>query len=143
MSKAFAPTPAELALVNQIFAKVDTQKLGVLTGDVAVDLFAGSGLSSTVLGEVWQLSDNENNGFLTRKGVAVAVRLMGHAQKGEKVTEELINKRECVRRHSTTRAADGRQQRGLSPTSKAFHHLRYPRIPPPDPCHLPSLACLH
>ena len=93
MSKQFAPTPAELTLVNQIFAKVDTQKLGIITGDVAVELFAGSNLSSIVLGEVWQIADSDNNGFLSRKGVAVAVRLMGWAQKGEKVTEDLVYKR--------------------------------------------------
>jgi epidermal growth factor receptor substrate 15 len=93
MSKAFAPTPAELGLVNQIFARADTHKVGLLSGDVLVPVFEGSRLPTAALGEIWQLADSDNAGVLTRKGVAVAVRLIGHAQKGEQVSEALINKR--------------------------------------------------
>ena len=92
MSSHFTPTPAELALVNQIFAQADTQKIGILTGDVAVRLFGGAKLAPTVLGEIWNIADEDNNGFLTRKGVAVAVRLMGWAQKGEKISQALLSK---------------------------------------------------
>ncbi|KAG2366795.1 hypothetical protein BDR07DRAFT_1449158 [Suillus spraguei] len=92
MSSNFAPTPAELALVNQIFAQADTQKIGILTGDVAVKVFQGAKLAPTVLGEIWNIADDDNNGFLTKKGVSIAVRLMGHAQKGQKVDKSLINK---------------------------------------------------
>jgi hypothetical protein len=94
MSSNFAPTPAELALVNQIFAQADTQKIGILTGDVAVKVFQGAKLAPTVLGEIWNIADDDNNGFLTKKGVSIAVRLMGHAQKGQKVDKSLVNKRE-------------------------------------------------
>jgi epidermal growth factor receptor substrate 15 len=93
MSKSFAPSPQELALVGQIFARVDKQKLGILTGDVAVEVFQGSHLPAQTLGEIWQLADSDNQGFLTRKGVAVALRLIGHAQKGETVTAAYANKR--------------------------------------------------
>ncbi|KAG1730581.1 hypothetical protein EDB19DRAFT_1740158 [Suillus lakei] len=92
MSSNFAPTPAELALVNQIFAQADTQKIGILTGDVAVKVFQGAKLAPTVLGEIWSIADDDNNGFLTKKGVSIAVRLMGHAQKGQKVDKSLVNK---------------------------------------------------
>ncbi|KAG8217218.1 hypothetical protein J3R82DRAFT_5304 [Butyriboletus roseoflavus] len=92
MTSHFTPTPAELALVNQIFAQADTQKIGILTGDVAVKLFGGAKLAPTVLGEIWNIADEDNNGFLTRKGVAVAVRLMGWAQKGEKISQALLSK---------------------------------------------------
>ena len=88
------PTTAELALVNQIFAQADTQKIGILTGDVAVKVFQGAKLSPSVLGEIWSISDEENSGYLTRKGVTIAVRLMGHAQKGQKVDKSLVSKRE-------------------------------------------------
>jgi epidermal growth factor receptor substrate 15 len=94
MSSTFTPSPSELALVNQIFVQADPQKLGILTGDVAVRVFGGAKLSPTVLGEIWSIADEENNGWLSKKGVAIAVRLMGWAQKGEKVSEALINKRE-------------------------------------------------
>ncbi|KAG6878787.1 hypothetical protein C0993_008086 [Termitomyces sp. T159_Od127] len=91
MSK-FSPTPAELALVSQIFTKVDTQKLGILTGDVAVKVFGGAKLPPTVLGEIWSIADEDNNGWLPRKGVAIALRLMGWAQKGETVVPDLVFK---------------------------------------------------
>ncbi|KAI0637253.1 hypothetical protein C8Q77DRAFT_1051385 [Trametes polyzona] len=91
MSK-FTPTPQELALVNQIFAQADTQKLGVVTGDAAVKIFSGSKLPPSVLAEVWNLADEDNNGVLTRKGVGIAVRLLGHAQRGERVSEALVSK---------------------------------------------------
>ncbi|KAL7283168.1 hypothetical protein ACG7TL_002594 [Trametes sanguinea] len=92
MSSKFTPTPQELALVNQIFAQADVQKLGVITGDAAVKVFSGSKLPPSVLAEVWNIADEDNNGVLTRKGVAVAVRLLGHAQRGERVSEALVNK---------------------------------------------------
>ncbi|RPD65853.1 hypothetical protein L227DRAFT_123328 [Lentinus tigrinus ALCF2SS1-6] len=89
MSK-FTPTPAEVALINQIFAQADTQKLGVITGEAAVNIFSGSKLSPTVLAEIWNIADEDNNGVLTRKGVGIAIRLLGHAQRGEKVSEALV-----------------------------------------------------
>lgn len=95
MTNTFAPTPAELALVSQIFAHADPQKLGVLTGDVAVRVFGGANLPPTVLGEIWNVADEENKGWLPKKGVAIAVRLIGWAQKGEKITPALVNKRKA------------------------------------------------
>ncbi|OCH95289.1 hypothetical protein OBBRIDRAFT_788483 [Obba rivulosa] len=88
----FTPSPAEVALVNQIFAQADSQKLGVITGDAAVKIFSGSKLSPSVLAEIWNIADEDNNGVLTRKGVAVAIRLLGHAQRGEKITEAMVHK---------------------------------------------------
>ncbi|KAF9492234.1 hypothetical protein BDN71DRAFT_1451789 [Pleurotus eryngii] len=88
----FSPTPAETALVNQIFAQSDPQKLGVITGDVAVRVFGGAKLPPTVLGEIWNIADEDNKGWLSKKGVSVAVRLIGLAQKGEKITPASVNK---------------------------------------------------
>lgn len=93
MATNFTPTQAELAFVSQIFAQADSQRFGILTGDVAVKIFGGSKLPPTVLGEIWSIADEDNNGFLTKKGAAIALRLMGHAQKGEKVNKSLLSKR--------------------------------------------------
>lgn len=98
MSK-FTPSPQEVALVNQIFQQAGTQKLGVVTGEAAVKVFSGSKLSPSVLAEIWNLADDENKGVLTRKDVAVAIRLLGHAQRGERIDESYVLKREfagCV-----------------------------------------------
>ncbi|PPQ64638.1 hypothetical protein CVT26_002729 [Gymnopilus dilepis] len=96
MTNTFAPTPAELALVNQIFAQFDAQKLGIITGDVAVRVFGGAKVPPTVMGEIWNIADEENKGWLPKKGVAIAVRLIGWAQKGEKITPALVNKRKAA-----------------------------------------------
>jgi epidermal growth factor receptor substrate 15 len=94
MATAISPTQEETALVNRIFDKHDPQKFGIITGEVAVNVFRGANLSATTLGQIWGLADAENQGFLTRKGISVAVRLIGWAQKGENITGDLINKRE-------------------------------------------------
>ena len=97
---SFAPTPAELAYAGQIFNSADPQKLGVVTGEAAVPLLNGSNLSPDKLGEIWAIADHENNGFLSRKGVAVAVRLIGWAQFGEPVTDSLLLKGESISMHA-------------------------------------------
>jgi epidermal growth factor receptor substrate 15 len=94
MAAVFSPTHGEVALVNQIFAKHDPQKFGIITGDLAVNIFGGANLKATTLSQIWGIADADNQGFLTRKGVSVAVRLVGWAQKGEAISAELVNKRE-------------------------------------------------
>jgi Cytoskeletal-regulatory complex EF hand len=94
MATVFSPTHGEVALVNQIFAKHDPQKFGIITGDLAVNIFGGANLNATTLSQIWGIADADSQGFLTRKGVSVAVRLVGWAQKGEVISAELVNKRE-------------------------------------------------
>ncbi|KAH7927735.1 hypothetical protein BV22DRAFT_1110947 [Leucogyrophana mollusca] len=124
MSSNFAPSPAELALVNQIFAQADTQKLGILTGDVAVKVFGGAKLSPSVLGEIWGMADDDNNGFLTKKGVAIAVRLMGWAQKGEKMSQALLSK------PGPLATIEG-VQAPLAPQTTGMSAMSIPKSPPP------------
>ena len=92
MSASFRASPAELDLVNQIFSKVDKPKQGILKGDVAVEVFSGAKLAGSVLGEIWSIADEENNGWLSKTGAAKALRLIGHAQKGSKVSHTLLTK---------------------------------------------------
>ena len=93
MSPIFSPSPQELAIVSQIFASADPSKLGVITGDAALKIFAGTKLSPIVLSEIWDIADQDNKGWLSKKNVAVAVRLISWAQKGEKVSADLLSKR--------------------------------------------------
>lgn len=58
----------------------DTDSIGVLTGDQAVPFLSHANLPPTLLGEVWQISDPDNSGFLTPQRFAVACRLIAHAQ---------------------------------------------------------------
>lgn len=92
MSASFRASPAELDLVNQIFSKADKPKQGILKGDVAVEVFNGAKLAGSVLGEIWSIADEENNGWLSKTGTAKALRLIGHAQKGSKVSPTLLTK---------------------------------------------------
>lgn len=92
MASKFVPTQGELSLAAAIFAQFDQQKLGALTGEVAVRAFSGANLPPSVLGEVWSVADEANNGWLSQKGVAIALRLIGWAQKGEKVSKDLLDR---------------------------------------------------
>lgn len=94
MATVFSPTHGEVALVNQIFAKHDPQKFGIITGEVAINIFGGANLNATTLSQIWSIADADNQGFLTRKGISVAMRLVGWGQKGEAISAELVNKRE-------------------------------------------------
>jgi epidermal growth factor receptor substrate 15 len=92
MSSSFVASEAELALVSQIFVRAGGQASGVVSGDAAVDIFATKvGLAPGVLSTIWNLADQENTGHLTRKGVTIAIRLIGWAQSGAKVTPDLVN----------------------------------------------------
>ncbi len=95
-SGSFSPTSAELTLVSQILSTADPQKLGILTSDVAVRILGGTKLPPVTLGEIWNIADEENNGWLPRKGLAIAVRLIGWSQKGEKVSQALVSKRKTI-----------------------------------------------
>jgi len=91
MSSSFSASKAELVLVSQILARARSQLSCVVTGDAAVEIFGNAGLSPDILSTIWNLADEEKTGNLTSKGVAIAVRLIGWAQRGAEVTPDLIN----------------------------------------------------
>lgn len=74
-----------------LFSKADAEQLGVLVGEKAVAFFAHSNLPPTILGEIWQLADQDNAGFLTRQQFDIALRLIGKAQRGLPVNEQAIS----------------------------------------------------
>ncbi|KAL7821353.1 endocytic protein [Trichoderma aethiopicum] len=78
----------ERAFYDRLFSQAsrDGEKV---TGDVAVQLFEKTTLDSTTLGTIWQIADIGNQGFLTREGFYVALRLVGHAQVGKQPSPEL------------------------------------------------------
>lgn len=146
MASTFSPTTAELALVSVIFAQADPQKRGILTGDVAVKVFGGAKLDPSILGDIWSIADEDNNGWLPRKGVAIAVRLIGWAQKGEKITKALVNKRKrspsipvsCIS-HSYHPLIAGPLPTidGVTPLTQHSTGVSLPKSPPPG---LPPLT---
>ncbi|KAJ7667682.1 hypothetical protein DFH06DRAFT_1183267 [Mycena polygramma] len=89
----FTPSEEETALVARLFATGEPHKLGVLTGDVALELFSKTNLSAQVLSDIWTIADKDAHGWLSPRQTAVAVRLIGWAQVGVvKLTPELLEK---------------------------------------------------
>lgn len=82
-------TPEEKKLYGSLFKTADKESVGIVTGDDAKVLFQKSSLSPALLGEIWQLSDTENSGFLNQIGFSTALRLIGHAQNGARVSAQL------------------------------------------------------
>ncbi|KAK7413157.1 hypothetical protein QQX98_007983 [Neonectria punicea] len=74
---------------GQLFRQADTDNVGVVTGEIAVKFFDKTRLDSRVLGEIWQIADRENRGFLTPAGFGIVLRLIGHAQAGREPTPEI------------------------------------------------------
>ncbi|EJD44861.1 hypothetical protein AURDEDRAFT_166043 [Auricularia subglabra TFB-10046 SS5] len=82
----FEASAAEKKLARDIFELTDSgdpekDSGAILLGERAVPLFETSGLPSVVLGEIWNVCDELQGGFLTLQGLCLALRLMAHAQK--------------------------------------------------------------
>ncbi|KLO91333.1 related to EDE1 protein [Fusarium fujikuroi] len=82
-------SPEEKRTYGQLFRQADSDSVGVVVGEIAVRFFHKTGLDSRILGEIWQIADKENRGFLTPAGFGIALRLIGHAQAGREPTPEI------------------------------------------------------
>ncbi|KAI1825348.1 hypothetical protein F4861DRAFT_501739 [Xylaria intraflava] len=82
-------SPEEKRVYGLLFRQADTENVGVVTGEIAVQFFEKTRLDSRILGEIWQIADRENRGFLEATGFGVALRLIAHAQAGREPTSEL------------------------------------------------------
>ncbi|KAL9608027.1 MAG: hypothetical protein Q9167_007114 [Letrouitia subvulpina] len=85
-------SPEERRYFGQLFSSADNDKIGVVTGEVAVKFFEKTRLPPSTLGEIWQIADTENRGLLTPTGFGQVLRLIGYAQAGRQVTPELALK---------------------------------------------------
>ncbi|CAN6637962.1 EH domain-containing and endocytosis protein 1 [Trichomonascus vanleenenianus] len=81
----------EKKLYGRLFKQGDPEGLGIVTGEVARTLFERSGLPPNVLGEIWQIADTENQGFLDQVGFSLALRIVGKVQAGEPVSPALAD----------------------------------------------------
>lgn len=82
-------SPEERHVYGQLFRQADPDSVGIVMGDAAVKFFEKTRLNARLLGEIWQLADRENRGFLTPAGFSVALRLIGHAQANKEPTAAL------------------------------------------------------
>lgn len=76
-------TPEETRLFGQLFSQHDSEGSGIILGDSARPLFERSGLPAKTLGQIWQLADVDNRGFLDQIGFSKALRMIYHAQNGK------------------------------------------------------------
>ena len=63
----------------------------MISGAVAKPLLEASNLPLPVLGEIWNIADVDNSGFLNQFGFCVAMRLIAHAQHGEPINLSSAN----------------------------------------------------
>ena len=67
-------TQEESSFYSNQFKSLDKENLGIVTGESVRPLFAGSGLSQNVLGQIWALVDINNKGFLNESEFFAALR---------------------------------------------------------------------
>ncbi|TFK72428.1 EF-hand [Pluteus cervinus] len=92
LSSDFTATDAEESLVLTILRHADPNNDGFLTGDAALAIFSKSNLPPETLHEIWDIADYEKTGQLSNQGLAIALRLMGWAQRDEPVSPALVNR---------------------------------------------------
>lgn len=81
---------------GQLYRQVNPEYSPVVSGDAASKLFMRSGLSPVVLGNIWQMADTDNNGYLDQQGFSKALRLIGHVQNGRSLFPSLADNRKLV-----------------------------------------------
>ena len=69
-------TPSDKNQFDQIFATVDTQNRGFITGEQAVTFFSNARLPEEALAQIWDLADINSEGQLNRDEFAVAMYLI-------------------------------------------------------------------
>ncbi|KAF3479422.1 EF hand domain-containing protein [Arthroderma uncinatum] len=69
-------TPQDKAHFDSVFATVDKARSGYINGDQAVGFFTNARLQEEVLAHIWDLSDIDSDGQLSRDEFAVAMYLV-------------------------------------------------------------------
>lgn len=72
----WAITPADKTRFDQLYADLDKTNKGFITGEEAVPFLSQSSLSEEALAQIWDLSDINSQGFLTKDTFAVAMYLI-------------------------------------------------------------------
>lgn len=72
----WAVSPQDKVQFDQIYATVDSQNRGFITGEQAVGFFSNSRLPEEALAQIWDLADINSEGQLNRDEFAVAMYLI-------------------------------------------------------------------
>lgn len=95
----FIPTQGELSVVTAIVQYAQTTSgplpspggVAQLYPDVVVDILQRSGLSNEDLAAIWSIADEDRDGNLSERELAIAVRLIGWVQSGEPVDRSFLH----------------------------------------------------
>ncbi|TBU28907.1 EF-hand protein [Dichomitus squalens] len=83
----------ETPLIEWVFSTGDSERTGKINPQTATRIFSASNLPPDALARIWEIASvDSKDGLLDRQGVGVALRLIGHAQKGAVVTESLVKR---------------------------------------------------
>ncbi|KIX09603.1 uncharacterized protein Z518_00683 [Rhinocladiella mackenziei CBS 650.93] len=128
-------TAEEKRVYGQLLKEADPDGFGAVSGDVAVKFFERTKLPPDVLGQIWQIADTENRGFLTPAGFGVVLRLIGHAQNGRPPSAQLATQTAPLPRFEGAQSEQPQplpQQTTGPPAS--------PTPPGPPPIRVPALS---
>ncbi|KAG6897279.1 hypothetical protein C0992_002819 [Termitomyces sp. T32_za158] len=89
----FLPTDQELGLVAQIYSQAGCSRPGYIEGNIVAEILSSAAvdLPPFILGAIWDHAGESKSGYLSETCVAIALRLIGWAQSGEKVAAGLVN----------------------------------------------------
>ncbi|KAG6860555.1 hypothetical protein C0995_009837 [Termitomyces sp. Mi166 len=84
----------DYGLVAQIYERAGCSRPGYIEGNIIAEIFstAAVDLPPSILSAIWDLVDESKSGYISETGVVIALRLIGWAQNGEKVTINLAKK---------------------------------------------------
>ncbi|KAI1619570.1 hypothetical protein EDD37DRAFT_571101, partial [Exophiala viscosa] len=123
----------EQRVYGQLLKEADPDGFGAVSGDVAVRFFERTKLPPDVLGQIWQIADTENRGFLTPAGFGVALRLIGHAQAGRSPSAQIAPQAAPLPRFDNAALAEQPHSptgAPASPTAIAPPPIRVPALTP-------------
>ncbi|RPD65856.1 EF-hand [Lentinus tigrinus ALCF2SS1-7] len=87
----YRPSSEEARLIDWVFTTGDPERTGKVNPQTATRIFSASNLPPDALARIWEIASvDSKDGLLDRQGVGVALRLIGHAQEGLVVAEELV-----------------------------------------------------
>ncbi|KIV91914.1 hypothetical protein PV10_06405 [Exophiala mesophila] len=133
-------SPEEKRVYGQLLKEADPDGFGAVSGDVAVKFFERTKLQPDVLGQIWQIADVENRGFLTPAGFGVVLRLIGHAQAGGTPTAALATQPAPLPRFDTISAPTPAQSTPVSLPPQATGPPASPSVPGGAPIRVPALT---
>ncbi|KAK3044754.1 hypothetical protein LTS18_000450, partial [Coniosporium uncinatum] len=128
-------SPEEKRVFAYLFQQADSEKIGVVTGEDAVKFFERTKLPANVLGEIWQIADTDNRGFLSSAGFCICLRLISHAQNGREPSQDLAFQQSPLPRFEGLNLPTGPAPAGPAPPAGL-----QPQLSGSGPIRVPPLA---